>query len=240
MRRPLPVSFGGLLLAACDGPPTTCIGCGRTTDIFCRACAYASGIGTHAASLQPLRPPSPALAASYRWGTYVSPLPGRFAALPSPAARCLQAFKYRGDRRVGRLLARRFGAAVGVLAGRYDLIVPVPLDDSRLRGRGFNQSAWFAHSAAKALAEPLASRALSRRLCPTPQRQNSGDRRRHSQIGAFGAGTQARRVRGCRVLLVDDVITTGATLSDAARAVLTLGAREVASVAVLVAERRRC
>jgi ComF family protein len=120
----------------------------------------------------------------------------------------------------------------GLPAG-VDWIVPVPASDQRLRERGFNQ-AW---ELARRLAAPLRTRArpdLLHRVVDQPHQAALGRAERLANLrSAFVAPPQAD-LRGSRVLLVDDVMTTGSTAREAAAALLRGG---VAGVALLVLAR---
>jgi ComF family protein len=111
-----------------------------------------------------------------------------------------------------------------------DVIVPVPLSGWRRRTRGYNQSEALARALARELGLPLAPRALSRRKHAPPQaRSATAEERRRNVEGAFAA--RAEPVAGRRVLLLDDVTTTGATLRACAAALKEAGARSVYAVA---------
>jgi ComF family protein len=114
---------------------------------------------------------------------------------------------------------------------RADALVPVPLHWWRRWRRGYNQSEALANALADRLGLPCQPRWL-RRIRPTPQqtRQTPHDRRRNVR-GAFRAGLSAV-LQGRTILLVDDVLTTGSTASEAARALRKAGAARVV-VAVL-------
>ena len=101
------------------------------------------------------------------------------------------------------------------------LIVPVPLHPRRLRQRGYNQSALLARAAC---GEGPALRALARVRPTAPQAGLDREQRRLNLRGAFRADP---RVRGCPVLLVDDVLTTGATAAACSEALLEAGATSV-------------
>jgi len=124
---------------------------------------------------------------------------------------------------VARSLARRAAARV---PGRPDLVVPVPLHPRRLRARGFNPACQLARDVAREACVPLAPTALVR-LRDTPS-QTGLDRpaRARNVRHAF----EARRPVPMRIWLVDDVVTTGATLSEAARALRRAGARHITAV----------
>lgn len=117
---------------------------------------------------------------------------------------------------------------------RCDVVVPVPLHPRRLAQRGYNQAALLARPLARYLGRPMLASVL-RRLVDTPaQALLDAAARRHNVAGAFGV-RRGERVRGKVVLLVDDVCTTGATLSACAAALRSAGADAV--VAIVVARR---
>ncbi len=124
---------------------------------------------------------------------------------------------------VARSLARRAAARA---PGSPGLVVPVPLHPRRLRSRGFNPANELARVVAQQARAELSSAAL-RRLRDTPSQTGLGRRARARNVrGVFVA---RRSLPGC-VWLVDDVVTTGATLSEAARALRRAGARRVVAV----------
>lgn len=111
-----------------------------------------------------------------------------------------------------------------------DMIVPVPLYWRRLFSRRYNQSAELGRALAKRLGLPLNPSALYRkRSTPSQGAMVSAAARRRNVAGAF-AIRQAESVKGKTILLIDDVMTTGATLSACARALLRAGAKEIRAV----------
>jgi ComF family protein len=130
--------------------------------------------------------------------------------------------------------ARLLGFAADDPTGApFDAIVPVPLHPARLTERGFNQAELLAAPCARRWQRPLLTRAL-RRIRPTrPQTDLDAVARRQNVAGAF-AVAQPAAIADRRLLLVDDVLTTGATVGAAARALARAGA---ASVGVLVLAR---
>jgi ComF family protein len=104
-----------------------------------------------------------------------------------------------------------------------DAIVPVPVSGKRLRSRGYNQSALLARHIARETGIPVME-TLLRRVKETPPqaRAESEAERRQNVIGAFAASGQAA---GMRVLLVDDVMTTGSTLNACAATLKNAGAK---------------
>jgi ComF family protein len=130
-------------------------------------------------------------------------------------------------------LAAPLGALLATVepAVPVDLVVPVPLHPLRLCERGFNQSALLAARVARARSVPLAPLALRRLRASTAQAKLRRAERLESDGLEFVA-PEPRLFAGKSVLLVDDVVTTGATLSACARAVLEAGAQRVCAVAL--------
>ncbi|RZT95194.1 ComF family protein [Rivibacter subsaxonicus] len=113
-------------------------------------------------------------------------------------------------------------------APAVDLVLPVPLATTRLRERGYNQAWELARGIARELA--LSARpGLLERLIDTPHQITlPRDRRAANMRGAFGVAAAVRgELQGRHVALVDDVLTTGATLAEASRVLLAAGASEV-------------
>jgi ComF family protein len=127
--------------------------------------------------------------------------------------------KYRGRRRVAERLAEALCARPEVRAvlSADVLLVPVPLHPRRHRERGFNQSELLAQALARRLGLECAPACLVRRKDTAPQTGLSAAQRRKNLAGAFAVRRRARLL-GRVVVLVDDVVTTGATVSACARA----------------------
>lgn len=153
----------------------------------------------------------------------------RAAARYSAAMRELvQSFKYR-DRHEGLPLFGRWLAKAGAeLLSDAELLVPVPLYRSRLWSRRFNQSAMLAQSVGRIARLPVELFALKRVRATASQVGLSVKQRRRNVAGAFRVeARRADRVRGKRIIVVDDVITTGATVEACARALKRAGAARV-------------
>jgi ComF family protein len=109
---------------------------------------------------------------------------------------------------------------------KIDLVIPVPLHPRRLRERGFNQSLLLARQVGKRRSIPLNFTALHRVRQTQPQTQLSGPERRKNVHGAFRVKTP-EAVAGRKILLIDDVFTTGATIQECTESLLDAGAQEV-------------
>jgi ComF family protein len=136
-------------------------------------------------------------------------------------------FRYKYGREV--VFARPLGALLSArcpLAASYDVIMPVPLHVERLRWRGFNQALLLARPLARRVRVRIDPFALPRTRATPPQVGLDERSRRRNMARAF-AVTDARAVRGRSILLVDDVMTTGATLNECARTLQKAGARVV-------------
>ncbi len=149
--------------------------------------------------------------------------------------RLIHLLKYDKMTPLARPLAQRLAVVVPRL-GPLELIVPVPLHRWRRWGRGFNQSALLAKELSRVAALPFDARLLRRGRATKSQAGLSDEERRVNVKGAFQVRAAAA-VRGRRVLVVDDVITTGATLSACADALNAAGARSVAALTLARVER---
>lgn len=142
----------------------------------------------------------------------------------------LPRFKFHRDLAAGRVLAE--------LAMRewqdwdgwdgVDRIIPIPLHRARLGQRGYNQALELARPIARQMMLPVDLTSLSRRRATTPQTELDAPTRRRNLRGAFSA----RPVPGSTVMLLDDVVTTAATVHEAARTLLRAGAGEVRVLAI--------
>jgi len=154
------------------------------------------------------------------------PLAETFAAFlyGFPLDRLLPRLKFHGDLAAGRLLAQAMAVACGARA-RPDVLVPVPLHRARLRQRGYNQALELARPLGRMLGLPVRADLLQRRRNTTAQSRLDAGARAANLRGAFAV--PARLDPPPHVALVDDVMTTGATLNAAADALQEAGVERV-------------
>ena len=147
-----------------------------------------------------------------------------------PLRKVIHRLKYKGELGQGDALADLLMEAVAGGDINVELIIPVPLARRRERERGYNQAGLLARPLAYALGLPYRPKALRRVREMDSQVGKSLGERRKNVSGAFAA--RQKTVAGQRVLLVDDVLTTGATLDAAAEALKMAGAVYTAAVVV--------
>lgn len=212
--------------------PPRCVGCGRRGFEVCPQC------------LSALRPLGPALCPRCS----VPSLGGRVCvrcARQEPILRAtlarypfegvvraaILALKYRSRTRLVPFLATALATALEARPLSVDVLVPVPLGPRRLRTRGFNQSELLANGLGVVAGLPIATEALIRRRETAQQTALPARRRRQNVANAFTV-VDAEAIAGKRLLLVDDVCTTGATLEACASALQAGGGSGVWAVVV--------
>jgi ComF family protein len=147
-------------------------------------------------------------------------------------------FKFRGDLAAGRVLSGLLIDRAGIDApARPDVIVAVPLHASRLRERGYNQAFELAKPLSRALGIPIA-RDLLQRVRATPAQTGLDAASRHRNLRRAFAVTASAPLPA-HVVLIDDVMTTGATLRECARTLRRAGAARVDVWAVARAPQSR-
>ena len=113
----------------------------------------------------------------------------------------------------------------GAAEGRFDLLVPVPSRPKKVRARGYNQSALLATNCPNAPASPVSETALVKTRDTRAQHDLSAEERQVNLSGSFRASES--EVSGKRILLIDDVLTTGATARECIGALRAAGAQSV-------------
>lgn len=222
---PVPVDGGPVCPAPWLFPPT-CLVCGEpghTGRDLCRAClaalpwqgpacprcALPTADGRTCAACRRQPPPLAAVHATF---AYLFPLD-----------RLLPRLKFHADLAAGRLLAQCMAGALAT-AERPQALLALPLHPARLRRRGYDQARELAAPLARALGLPLCEGALWRVRATAAQSRLSASARRDNLVDAFAAAPGALPAH---VALVDDVMTTGATLHAAARALHAAGVARV-------------
>lgn len=147
----------------------------------------------------------------------------------TPLLDAIHQFKYSGKITVGETLGKLMSefSYDSFSIERYSLIIPVPLHQRRLKERGFNQSVMLAREVAGRHSIPLDFRTLKRTIYTKPQTSLDRIQRGANVKGAFEV-MDGERVKGKRVVLIDDVYTTGSTVKECARVLIRNGATEVA------------
>ena len=148
-----------------------------------------------------------------------------------PLADAIRRFKYGGAGWIARPLGALLADSARPFSGEVDAVVPLALHPSKLRTRGYNPAALLAGPVARALGVPLRVHWLRRLRATRSQAGLARDLRLENVRGAFAAAP----VPGHKLLLIDDVRTTGATLAEAA-ATLTRAGHDVATLALAWAE----
>lgn len=148
-----------------------------------------------------------------------------------PVREAIHLFKYNGYWRLGRGLVLRAVDRMKEFPLEADLILPVPLDAFRLRRRGFNQAVVLGQELSEAKGIPMALDLLVRTKRVRPQVGLRGKERLKNIRGCFNV-TVPGRVEDQKVLLVDDVLTTGATANECARILKKSGAKGVSLFAL--------
>lgn len=165
--------------------------------------------------------------------TYAFSVARSFAAYNSPMVRAILLLKHEGVAPLGEWMAARLSELIVDEAQRFaaDVIIPVPLHRDRQRERGFNQAELIARPLARRLGLPMRVAFLARTK-PRPESLQLTRRQRWDTVrGAFAVPEHAK-VDKLRILLVDDVMTTGATLDACSRALLHAGAGEITALTV--------
>ena len=147
------------------------------------------------------------------------------AAFDDVARTLVHGLKYRDRLELAAWMAGWMVRAGGEIIAEADVIVPVPLHNRRLWWRRYNQSALLARTVAAKSGKPLVTRVLKRIRATAQQVGLTADQRDRNVRGAFKVpAAEKAAVAGRRVLLVDDVYTTGATVKASTRALLRAGA----------------
>lgn len=151
--------------------------------------------------------------------------------------KAIHKFKYNGKTILARPLGELLAASAIELSITPDIIVPVPLHKKRLKDRGFNQSLLLAKEVSRHTGTALDYTNLQRAIYTTPQITLKAKARERNVSGAFSLKSKAA-FKGKKVLLIDDVFTTGATIRECSKVLSKAGA-EVFALTLARASRSR-
>ncbi|NOR14762.1 MAG: hypothetical protein GQ544_03560 [Candidatus Aminicenantes bacterium] len=147
-------------------------------------------------------------------------------------------FKYRGYKVLGEEIAKFADLALGDEEGLWwdvNALLPVPLHPKRERQRGFNQAGVLSYELGKLRGIDVLKGSLVKKKNVSPQTFLAGPERRANVSGAFQV-VHSDKVVGKSLLLVDDVFTTGATLTECCRVLKNAGAKEVRALTIAQAQ----
>ncbi len=206
--------------------PPDCGGCGKKGSRWCDAC----------------------VSKCQRIDDQCCPICGDIALVPEVCSRCLESrpwydqlrswamylgpirnmvhrLKYKGDISIGEAVATPLIMDLQRISWEIDVVAPVPLSLARMAERGYNQAALIAFPIAIGLHVPYQARLLTKVRDTRSQVGLSHDDRLMNVVDAFSVDSD--KVKGKRVLLIDDVTTSGATLNESAKALRQAGAEKV-------------
>jgi len=218
--------------------PSGCAACGAPTrDLFCADCAAlvetlpASRCARCAGNLPPPigRDEKPGICDGCAKAPPAFDLVRTPFVYGGPVAQAIHRLKYRGARSLAARLGGAMAEAGAAVLRRADAVVHVPLHAARRRQRGFDQAELLARAVAREAGLPHLGRALLR---TRPGGHQVGRGREERAVAVAGAFRARADLSGLSLVLVDDVVTTGATAGAAARALREAGAARVAVLAV--------
>jgi ComF family protein len=210
--------------------PARCIGCARRGTPLCIACKpelpyLPDGVCWRCASRRGARG---VCRGCRRLSSVISSLRAPFA-YEGAARTAILTLKFRSGRYLAPLMGTLLCEELAVRPLEADLVVPVPLSPGRLRQRGFNQAQLLAEHVAESVRGTLVVDVLTR--CERPPQSTLKLTDRLSNVAGAFACAKPRVLSGKRILLVDDVVTTGATVSACADTLADAGARRIAVLA---------
>jgi len=216
--------------------PPSCVHCGRDGALLCGPCVRDStAVSKDVCRLcaEPLSKPGTCTRCVID-GSSLDRLYGSFL-YETPVGSAVRAFKFDDVRALGGVLAGMFNAE-SMKRSEADLILPVPMHKSRLRSRGYNQSEILGRKLSNRLGIEFFSDVLVRGQNTVPQSEQPTAVARKTAIqGAFSVDSQYEDlVVGKRVLLVDDVFTTGSTIQATATVLKAAGASWVGAAVLTV------
>lgn len=136
--------------------------------------------------------------------------------------------KYEAITSFGRELGEKIGRVLNDVNVAADALIPVPLNRRKERERGYNQSFFIAEGISRATGIPILARAVRRVKYTVTQTQLNADEREQNIAGAFSVDDGWReKIRGNVVIIVDDIVTTGATIQELGKILKDAGAKKI-------------
>jgi ComF family protein len=210
--------------------PPHCASCKRGGHVLCPGCLTL---------LQPARPPRCAhcygclnadgLCSKCRYCPLRMNGLRAFGYYEDPLRACIRALKYDGVTRLAQPLGHLLACTYYAHCLQGDLLVPVPLHSERQRQRGYNHASLLADACSKEIGVPVREELVVRQHATAAQVGLGAQERRQNVAGAFrcASASPGRQIAGRRVVLIDDVCTTGATIEACAAPLFAAGARSI-------------
>lgn len=211
--------------------PPRCVGCGQLDSLWCESCrlsvreissnhcprcGYPKNENERCRGCDRY---SPQFSAVRSWAVYEKSI-----------KEAIHALKYQNNLAVGSIFWESLVQIILKEGWEPDVIVPIPLSRARMKERGYNQAAALAYPVSLHLGIPLNQNLIQRIKTTESQVHLNHAERMLNLQNAFQARSKQHKYR--KVLIVDDVITTGSTINDCARAILESGAEEVYGISV--------
>ena len=195
--------------------PAKCLGCRLGGEFLCMACrkkvrAPCAGV-------------PPGLEKLLSYGNYENGI----------LREALRRFKYHGTYDITPTFAEMLEELIRPHLGEAEgaVVIPIPISKERLRERGYNQAELLAQSLAEKISRPLENKVLLK-IKNTPSQTSLSGRERILNVRDSFAVRNPEKISGREIILIDDISTTGATLSEAARVLKQAGAKKVIGLVV--------
>jgi len=154
-----------------------------------------------------------------------------------PSQHIAHALKYQEYKSLGLELGIRLGRLVQDWNVKVDVIIPVPLHRIKHRERGYNQSEYIAQGIASIIEKPILLNTVRRKRYTQTQTKLNFEERQKNMNNAFETSSNTpEKLHGKVCLLVDDIITTGATMNSCAKEILTAGPKSIIAASVALAK----